>query len=1068
MKKLICFLATVFLMATMVVHPVNAEGYPEQVSDKLTKESGNFIPYGGTWEYTEDGYTQTDSMISGTSYHYGSCFQYAYENFKVSFRMKIHEVGDTEGYAGVLIRKAKPDDTAQMSGYLMSLKSYGSLFFQDWTQSQTLFQIPIDNPYDWHTYKFEVEGNRIKLYVDDVLRQSITNGAFSAGYFSFTTGTASASFADFQISGLPTGSADTIGKIGDGNMDKEAADIVFEERAAINKTENQSEPSWFTTMMSKLNGYEADSDTIAVSQDENHVAKMSVYVIYGALLILILIIVFLLIKGKKKKIVALLLVVCLSLTGMAIGTETLEVKADETESLNTSDYDKVYFVAPNGDDSNAGTEDAPFQTLRKAQEVVRSVTSKQTGDIAVVMREGIYTLGSKLSFDERDSGCNGYDVVWMSYPGEVVRISGGKKLTDWKENENNVWTATVDLEEITSFYVNGVRANVACSGVEPMELLYYDTEQKSIVVSAQDVKGISGGSVMLYQDWETPILPIKSIDVIEGNDTAAAITFEKEVADLYFRVTPEQLFTGCTKYVLRDNKTLLDEPGEYYYDKENKTVHYIPREGEDMTNASVYVPAVNGLIKVQGESTSSHVQNIVFKGLVFEYSGFISKYAYGAYMEYQSTHYFVKDNGTDYPYMDVPTATIHVQNADNIDVERCVIRHSGGSGVNFYHSVFDSSVDGCSITDIAGSGIMTGVYAYGLLPGNLYTPDNPQQTAVHNIDITNNAITWVGRELKCGVGIANMLGYEILIRNNEVAFGNSIGIANGWGWSTRDYVVQENTIAYNDVHHMGMSTVDIAAIYNLNAQKGTQIRGNYVHDCQRSGTGRAGAPVYGLYLDEGSNWLIVTDNVSVNNYDNDINFHNTGGSIYSLGNDTLNEDVMKNAGVGKAYTSISLRKHYDAGESMVQNVSLGQPENSLDGEVGVKVTMSEDVKVNAIGRFYYPGNTEVHKLTIYDAENNKAITSGSVDMSSGRVDENGFKYALLNKKVTLKAGKTYYVVSTEKQSGDVWMNRMCQVASDARFVVDGGITCEEGIWKSPVKPGEGHMFGPINLLFNAK
>lgn len=1074
MKKIMSFLVALLLLLTMA-QPFKADAYPEQVTDSLTEDAGNFTPYGGTWEYTEDGYTQTDSMISGTSYHYGSYFQYAYEDFTVSFRMKIHEVGDAEGYAGVLFRKAKPNDTAQMSGYLMSLKGYGSLFFQDWTQTQTLFQIPLDNPYDWHTYKFEVEGSRIKLYVDGELRQSITNGAFASGYFAFTTGTASASFADFEISGIPTGSADSIGQIGDGNMDKEAADVIFEERAAIDEAETGEEPSWFTTMIAKLNGYDAGNDSIVVAGDAatggiDSILKIIAYVICGIAVVMIIVVIIMLlkIKGNKKSTVAMVLIFTLLLTGVAMTSNSWEVKADDTEILDDTDYYKVLYVSPDGSDENDGSKEAPYQSLRKAQEVVRTMTADQTGDIAVVIREGRYTLGSKLTFDEEDSGCNGYDVVWMSYPGEVVKISGGREITGWTETEDGVWTAQTDLDDIDSLYINDVRADVASSGVEPLDLLYYDTELKSVVVSAEDVEGVTGGSIMLYQDWETPILPIKSIDILEDNEYAAAIIFEDEISDLYFRVTPSDLFTGCTKYVLQNDKSLLDEAGEYYYDKDTKTLYYIPREGEDMTSASVYAPALNGLVEIEGSSTSSHVSNLTFQGLVFEYSGFISKYAYGAFIEYQTNHYFVRDNGTSYPDRDVPTATIHVQNANNINIERCVIRHSGGNGVNFYHSVYESTLDGCTITDISGTGIMTGVYAYGLLPGDLYTPDNPAETAVHNIDITNNVISWVGREFKCGAGVANMLGYEILIRNNEIAYVSSIGIANGWGWSTRDYVVKENTIAYNDVHHVGMSTVDIAAIYNLNAQKGTQIRANYVHDSQRSGTGRAGAPVYGLYLDEGSNWLIVTDNVSVNNYSNEINFHNTGGSIYSLGNDTLNETTIKNAGVGKAYASISLRKSSEVGESLVENVSLGQPENSTTGEVGMMITVNEDVTVKAIGRFYYLGNTDIHKLSIYDAADGSVVATASVDMSEGATDENGFKYALLDKEVKLETGKTYYVVSSETTGQDVFMGRMSQVICDSRFTVNGGITYENGNWKSLAKPGPGYMYGPVNLLFSAE
>jgi len=63
-----------------------------------------------------------------------------------------------------------------------------------------------------------------------------------------------------------------------------------------------------------------------------------------------------------------------------------------------------YFVAQNGSDSNAGTLAAPFKTVGKARDVVRTVNSNMTEDIVVNLRDGWYFLSSALTFDQRDSG----------------------------------------------------------------------------------------------------------------------------------------------------------------------------------------------------------------------------------------------------------------------------------------------------------------------------------------------------------------------------------------------------------------------------------------------------------------------------------------------------------------------------------------------------------------------------------------------------------------------------------------------------------------------------------------
>lgn len=773
----------------------------------------------------------------------------------------------------------------------------------------------------------------------------------------------------------------------------------------IDSAENGSEPAWFTAMTQKLNG-----------EDSNYTAS-----------------------------------------------------ADELAG-----YQKVFYVSPNGNDGNSGGQKDPFLTLERAKTAVRGIKNSINGDIAVVLREGTYILSNKLCFDEQDSGVNGHDIVWRSYPGEVVKINGGQQITGWGQlpGSDKIWCVGTSLQKADSLYINGVRADIANSGTQPLTLKSYDTTNKRIVVNSSDIASLgSGASILLYQDWQTSIIPIDSKTTSGSN---GYIYFNSQVSNLYYRLTHSLLYES-KDYMLLDDMSLLDEPGEYYFDKDTKILYYIPREGENMTTAEVYSPKFDGLVSVQGSSITSPAQNLVFEGLVFEYAGFDNKSTLGAYMEYQSTHYFLNDNNDNWPNIDVITGAIHVQNANRVDIERCVIRHGGGNGVNFYHSVNNSNLDGCVITDVSGAGVVSGPCLYkkgDSIFGNPYTPAQPLRMAVRAIDITNNIITWTGRQYKSGCGIANALGYEILIRNNEVGYTSSMGIANGFGWSTNDYVVKENTIAYNDIHHVGMNTKDVAAIYNLNKQQGTIITQNYIHDMQNAGIGRPYGPVVPLYLDEGSDCITVTDNTTLNYYSNsDGNniigqrgsanyfFHATGENNIFERNDVINNDVINSAGVGDAYVSITLRKGHQAGTSVIQNVSLGQPRHNIWGEVGMKITPTSDVMISGIGRFYYPNNTGKHQLLIYNAKDGSVVANTWVDMSKGTTDANGFKYGILAQEVLLKGGNAYYVVSTESEDGDYWMNDACEAISSSDFTINGGVTRTSGNWTS-----YDYMMGPVNLL----
>ena len=121
------------------------------------------------------------------------------------------------------------------------------------------------------------------------------------------------------------------------------------------------------------------------------------------------------------------------------------------------------YVAPYGNDLNDGTKDAPFATISRAKEEVRSLNDDMQGDITVYLREGTYRPEKTLEFSEEDSGTNGYYVTYKAYPDETATISGGISVTDWKQ-QGDLWYASAEgVERAGQLYVNNRRAQRARS-----------------------------------------------------------------------------------------------------------------------------------------------------------------------------------------------------------------------------------------------------------------------------------------------------------------------------------------------------------------------------------------------------------------------------------------------------------------------------------------------------------------------------------------------------------------------------------------------------------------------------
>ncbi len=84
----------------------------------------------------------------------------------------------------------------------------------------------------------------------------------------------------------------------------------------------------------------------------------------------------------------------------------------------------VRYVAPNGSDTAAGTQAAPFATLNKG------ITSLGTGGGTVVVRGGTYRQGNIIMPAKTGSTVN-QPIRILAYPGEIPIFNGAKTTSGW-------------------------------------------------------------------------------------------------------------------------------------------------------------------------------------------------------------------------------------------------------------------------------------------------------------------------------------------------------------------------------------------------------------------------------------------------------------------------------------------------------------------------------------------------------------------------------------------------------------------------------------------------------------
>ena len=530
------------------------------------------------------------------------------------------------------------------------------------------------------------------------------------------------------------------------------------------------------------------------------------------------------------------------------------------------------YVAGFGNDENPGTESKPLATIDAARKAVRKINQAMTGDIVVILCDGIYAIDRGIVFDHLDSGTNGHRVIYKNYPGAAPTISGGRQITGWRPDTGRRWKAATKIKGFRQLYIDGrraVRARGHLKGANLHGLDGYTTTNAAMANWAnQDDIELCYLSVWIHNRCK-----VKSISAGGGGAVLTMVQPQFSLAK-----TMQGIQARVPSYI-ENSLELLDEPGEWYLDRKAGVVYYMPRPGEDMRKVSVVAPALEKLIELRG-TLDRPVHNIRFEGITFADATWLMPDRIGL-VGVQAN--FVMDPDPKRLYKHATNGTlmqIHNENlkspanivcqaARSVRFERCTFTRLGGAGIDLEFGSQGNIISGCHFYDIAGSAIQVGDVLK-----NDHHPDDPRMVVKDNA-ILNNNIHDICTDYKGGVGV--FAGYTdgTIIAHNEIYNLPYSGISVGWGWGHEDAggcppdgyhpfdydtptPSKNNRIEFNHIHHVMEELDDGGAVYTLSNQPGTIIRGNHIHD------NLAGGGPGGIYLDQGSGFIEVTGNLVYN------------------------------------------------------------------------------------------------------------------------------------------------------------------------------------------------------------
>lgn len=593
------------------------------------------------------------------------------------------------------------------------------------------------------------------------------------------------------------------------------------------------------------------------------------------------------------------------------------------------------WVSPAGSDNNAGTHEQPLATvamaIRKARELRRLNDTSIKSGIHIKVAAGLYRLDEPLFIRPEDSGTADSPIIIEGEGIGKTVLSGGIKVSGWRkvnyaipglpaEAKGKVWVADAPVigDEPLQFrqlWVNNEKAVRARDIEDPLmnRILSWDHKTQTCVIpwsTSADTSHLKGMEMFIHQWWAIAILRVKAVKVM--GDSARLSFYQPESRIQSEHPWPAPWIskkTGNSAFYLSNAINFLNKPGEWYHDQKANKIYYIPRKGEDLQTATVTIPQLETLVKMQG-TVDNPVNYINFKNISFEHSSWLRPSKEGLVPHqagmYMLDAYKLKVPGTpdkkgleNQAWVGRPKAAVEVAYASHITFDGCGFEHMASTGLDFQRGTHNDVVKGSLFKDIGGTAILDGVYSDEAQEVHMpYNPGDKREICT-NDTITNNLITDVTNEDWGSVGIGAGYVKGINITHNEVCDVNYTGISMGWGWTKTVNAMSDNHIIANKIHHYARNMYDVAAIYTLSAQPGSVISDNYVDSIYKAPYAHDPQHWFYLYTDEGSSYITIKNNWCP--ADKFLKNANGPGNVWENNGPQVDAGVKQSAGIEQPY-----------------------------------------------------------------------------------------------------------------------------------------------------------------------
>jgi len=504
---------------------------------------------------------------------------------------------------------------------------------------------------------------------------------------------------------------------------------------------------------------------------------------------------------------------------------------------------QLYVVPSINDNKGDGSFEHPYSTIHQALDHVERLNAVSTtinlfptyyfeNTISITqmhshMRLTTMNTRDTMFFEKFLSVKNGVRKL------STAVISGGVSVKNWTKLSGNTYSANVpQLTNVNQLFANNHRIVRSRFPTNYSDYLHYQAplnDSKQARYGFQYKTGqfnyssLADAMVVVYNSWTESHHYIDRL--IPENNTV--------------------LFTNPSYYFIGEfpiqsqNRFQIENlcealiPNSFCFINETKTIYLMTDGSYDPTSVDMITPIHENVLSIIGNNATQPVENITMDYISIQHGAWnIATHAIGE----GSSARFLK------------SVALFIANSSSIRLSNIEISHTGSYGLRIGEGTSNIIVIDSLVTDTGAGGIWIGEWS------------TPVSLITSSINISSNEISFGGNVFPSGVGVLVNRAFNITIENNVVHHHRNIGINVGAALGYNQSFTNNIHIRRNYIHNIGQHVLnDLGGIHLVGIQPGTIIDGNVIKNVFSYAVF-----MWGIYLDEGTSDIIVSNNIVYN------------------------------------------------------------------------------------------------------------------------------------------------------------------------------------------------------------